>query len=81
MLEQMAVTIGVAPASLAKGVQVLELHQQDSGLKAVQTAVHPQQIVMVFLAAAMVAQHGDALGQLGVAGRDHPSVARPAQIL
>ncbi len=58
-----------------------QLDAEDGGLDLVQTAVGSHHVVVVADLRAVSAQHLHLLGQLRVAGQDHPTVADPAQVL
>src|SRR5690349_3812606 len=75
LLEKFAITIGVSPARPAELIEVSELHQQNRSLQGIQAAVHSQQVVVIFLTAAMLSQYRNALGKIGVVGGDQAAVA------
>ena len=59
---------------------MLELDQQDRCLQGVQAAVHAQQIVLIFLAAAMIPQHRKAIGEFRIVSSDQSAVTGSSQV-
>ena len=62
-------------------IEMPELNPQNSCLKLIKAAVEARYEVVVFLLAAMVAEHGDFFGNIRVIGHHHTSITVGAKDL
>jgi hypothetical protein len=75
------VEAGEFAAAGVSGGEVAELDGEDGGLEGVEAGVPADFVVEVTLAHAVGAEHGGALGEVGVAGGDETGVTEGGEVL
>jgi len=68
-------------AAIGPGIEMRQLGPQDGSLDRVEARIHALHLVHVFHPAAIVAQHADAVGQIGAVRGDRTAIAQGAQVL